>query len=446
MAGDNCHCLGAESLAVSHLSETPSLLHPVLECTVPFKKHLTVPAEYYDLAFLTGTAFSMKYNDDVNRFDETMKRSLQCSGPVVTLLSSGVTASRRSQELLCSLFGFEPISVDIDSEDQLSQWSPTVPFRKQGWDSLTSRCPTSGTLLHLLSPGTSNLLSPFLKREDRYALLSITAERGNGVSGSVCHARSLLASRMEQQKWKIGLSQAVGRSLNANQVLGTKGGLPALYLPTEEDNDTIPPVASSSIGLKEVAIPFYVDSSYPNGMTLQSTLSESILSRPGVGLYQWPSSSLVIRPLPAAFEDRNLAPQSLIFKCESLDKAIEDMEKHGAVGAKIGYSGTGKGQLVVRHPDLLPGMEVRFCENTSHSSVFAEAQESLLAGSLGGLQNRNVLLEGGTKGVDDHRIGVGDCWIEFRATLMNPSGFWRRYAKSRVNKCQIAKAPDLPYE
>ena len=97
--------------------------------------------------------------------------------------------------------------------------------------------------------------------------------------------------------------------------------------------------------------------------------------------------------------------------------------------AKIGYNGTAKGQIMVQTGDWT-GLDVRFCESTKYSSMFAEAQASLQAGSLPELQRE-----------EDGKLKDGDCWVEFRANLRHPAGFMRRRKPPR-----IAKIPDLPYE
>ena len=99
-----------------------------------------------------------------------------------------------------------------------------------------------------------------------------------------------------------------------------------------------------------------------------------------------------------------------------------------------------KGQLMVRSDDWV-GMDLRFCEQTKYSAGFAEAQESLLAGSLPSLQSTHVL--DGAQGTVDPRTDKMDCWVEFRESVRNPVGYWSK--QTTTNK-RTAKAPDLPYE
>jgi hypothetical protein len=102
---------------------------------------------------------------------------------------------------------------------------------------------------------------------------------------------------------------------------------------------------------------------------------------------------------------------------------------------------------MVIHKDTA-GLDIRLTESTACISSFSEAQEALLAGSLDELQNVNVLMEGGneTKAYQETMNGLGDCWVEFRANLKKPSGFFTRNTKSNRQSHKVAKAPDIPYE
>ena len=75
--------------------------------------------------------------------------------------------------------------------------------------------------------------------------------------------------------------------------------------------------------------------------------------------------------------------------------------------SKVGFNGyQSNGQLRIEeyrnyHPTSKPSssssFEFRYCNAKELSSSFAEAQESLMAGSLDDLQNVNVLVEGNDK-------------------------------------------------
>ena len=93
-------------------------------------------------------------------------------------------------------------------------------------------------------------------------------------------------------------------------------------------------------------------------------------------------------------------------------------------------------------------VDIRLCPATKPSSMFAEAQESLLASSLSELQSKHVLTHHSAKDTAaadreaDPKTNNMDCWVEFRANIRNPKGFLPRQSASP----RTAKAPDLPYE
>ena len=149
-----------------------------------------------------------------------------------------------------------------------------------------------------------------------------------------------------------------------------------------------------------------------------------------------------LRPLPTAGEDTRLPPPSLIFDCHNLADILLKEQK-GLKVAKIGYSGNRIGQLMLLHDDI-QGLDVRLCSEKKVSSAFYEAQESLLAASVEELQSSNALIGDGQEGKDDKRTGRGDCWVEVRANLKQPSGFFQR--GTARSKHRVAKIPDLPYE
>ena len=147
--------------------------------------------------------------------------------------------------------------------------------------------------------------------------------------------------------------------------------------------------------------------------------SPSHLPRIHTGLYRY--DSLALRPLPPGVADHAQVPTTLVFYVS----ALPDLPT-------IGKTGHRKGQVLLPLP-----MDVRLCAEAKHSTVFHEAQESLLAGSDAPLQSTRVL--GGN--AEDPLWNRADCWIEFRNTV------WSRFSRRRAgSKPRIAKAPDLPYE
>ncbi|KAL7546663.1 hypothetical protein ACHAWF_009996, partial [Thalassiosira exigua] len=221
---------------------------------------------------------------------------------------------------------------------------------------------------------------------------------------------------------------------------------------TECNNDSKDTATHERLGssgrMRELALPFV-----PGESSLQTKLSKSSLSRPLPGLYrcsrgetETDRSGLIFRPIPAAEEDLRLPPPSLVFQCDSLEESRKLVESQGGRTSKIGWRGDGGlGSLIVGHPSV-PGLDIRVCEASGDewalSARFDEAQESLLAASLTDLQSKHVVSEGQNQGVDS-RSGNGNCWVELRANVRRPAGFFRRLAPTKV---EVAKPPDVPYE
>lgn len=404
------------------------------------------------------------------------------SSPVVTLLSRSPVASRRTQSLLQSLFGMKPICLPRQEEvceDGLDFLFPSFLRGWNRWDSVASQCPSSGAVLHLLSLSCQSVDDDDdgIKNGGKsLSLISVTQGFEGGkifsndsASASVFKARRLLARRVREVgnsstalAVKITMCTALGQRIDSSHLFGScaKIGLPYMCLPSANYNSSDcnsrcagGDIKASTFRLREVVLPYFDDAMYEDGSSLMSRLGDSALSRPLVGLYQWPQNGIAFRPLPAAKEDLTLPPPSLVFGCESLDNAQQAIDDSGAISAKVGFSGNGrKGQLIVRH-DLLTGLDFRMCEaGSSFSSIFAEAEESLLAGSLDDLQNANVMAEGGAgiyassnsvQGKSDAMNGLGDCWIEFRANMRNPSGFWQK--RNQESSKRIVKPPHIPY-
>jgi hypothetical protein len=279
-------------------------------------------------------------------------------------------------------------------------------------------------------------------RKGSFSLLAITdAPTTTPNAEAIQSFRTFLASHVKSRASLIKMKKSIGSSIYTAELLSSvaTGGLPLLSLPqtvleNEESSDE-----NQGTGLKEVVIPYYDYGVYADGSTLLSNIGDARLKRPAVGVYQWTGSSTCIRPLPTAAEDQRLPPPSLIFHRQNHDDV--DVQEYGATTVKIGYGGTGDGQLMLLHGDLA-GLDVRYCPRKDVSSTFSEAQESLLAGSLDELQSTNTLLVGGEKAKEDDRIGKADCWVEFRANMKRPLGFLPRSS----GKLRTAKAPDIPYE
>jgi hypothetical protein len=379
-----------------------------------------------------------------------MKRSLCSRAPVISLLSPSLAASRRAIDQLAAWTNLQPLS---ESDVESSPESLNSVFRsnfgflpKLKWESLALQCPETGTILHWLSieSKSQSPLGTHNSTPHPYELLAVQD------ANSVAQACEEIATRVgiSASVPYLCMSHAMGRPITVQQLLAS--GLPLLNFREDvvatSDNigNTGNKLTLSNGCLKEIVIPAYNDETDHDGYTLLDQFSQSSLARPVTGLYQFQDSrsKLCLRPLPAAEADTRLPPPSLVFHTDSVDRiqelaltatvASDDSDSSSATAvatAKIGYNGTGKGQIMVQTGDWT-GLDVRFCEATKYCSMFAEAQASLQAGSLPELQRD----EGG-------KLKDGDCWVEFRANLRHPAGFMRRRKPPR-----IAKIPDLPYE
>lgn len=393
--------------------------------------------------------------------------SQKALSPVVTILSPSPAASRRAQEILGNLFGLDDHGAAAaahggnDHDDALNAKFKSFLGPTMTWDSVSSRCPASGTLLHWLSlDNNSNQSSS--DTGGKFSLLAVTATAPNDTcSNNIQQARAVLASNLPNSLIPLKLRHLANRPLTADAMLRRHQGLPILDLQeaaattaTKEKND---PTRNGR--LKEVAFTMYDDAVYEDGSTVLSQLSQSDLLRPVTGLYQWPPSQndydvddpmgFCLRPLPSAKPDlrgsSSQLPLVLTFHCESVEEVLQKMQQQqdaenssGNVHlnfSKIGYTGHRRGQLRVQASstgsgnesnnspavNCLPGLDIRWCDSTTYSSMFNEAQEALLASSLPELQSSNVLKA--EPGVEDARIGSSDCWVEVRTMAKNPIGF-----------------------
>ena len=411
---------------------------------------------------------------------------------MLTFLSPGPARSRSAVEFLHELLGMPLVDAGSgpgaagtrDCLDELHFGSST-----SSWDSVACACPASGTVLHFLSPsadqGEATSGRPALR------LMAVHGSRSaSSPSEALRECRRRLAGSIRERQI-VASSAAEGRLRGLLYTMGSAAGgqpKPSWILeknpsasrhvspffdltPFSSTNESVGPSERESPfkrhhnggKLRELALPFF-----PGSSSLQTKLSESpSLSRPLPGLYQCSAgaegrasatkgdpaenSGLIFRPLPAAEEDLRLSPPSLVFQCESLDEVRRSVEGRPGGGIeKIGWRGHGRpGSLVVSHPSVA-GLGVRVCEGAGGmwrpEGMFAEAQESLLAGSLAELQSTRVVSEGGGDGTspgrEDPNTLKSDCWVEVRANVRHPMGFFSQ--KPTVTK--VANIPDLPFE
>lgn len=360
---------------------------------------------------------------------------------VVSFFSPSPSASRRAQNLLAKICKLEKVnltSFDHDGDKLNSVFRSFLPMFSNTWDSVALQCQSSGTVVHFLSSFDTK---ENIGRGYAFALLGITnATVAESNQVSVQSFRNLLASSIETRSSSIKLKTIIG-SLQAGEMLRdiSNGSLPLLSVAEQKATEDDVTKNAPPSGLKEVVVPFFDYAQYTDGSTILSRLSKT--QRPAIGVYQLGQRSIRVRPLPTASEDRSLPPPSLVFHCNDLEEV--DMTKEGAKTGKIGFSGNRIGQLMVQHEDLL-GLDIRFCPSEKVTSVFDEAQDSLLAGSLDELQSTNTLLAGGEKSKDDDRIGVADCWVQVRANLKSPSGFLKRQGRSSSTQKPNARPINTP--
>ena len=445
------------------------------------------------------------------------------SGPVITFLSKSPSASRKTLALLGQLSnnGLERINTHNDNNtwnnknDILNDSSSVPLFLK--WDSVASRCRETGTILHLLSidyndnSNDDTIASDEEKMQQNLSLLAITPPSVSSLStDSLKLARDALASHIREQMsnptstpttslqyyyhgvklytmWKLGIQ------ITSEYILGPQNnGLPILQFPNpnnisvrnvhnsiknEKEKDTS---GLSSSSVREIVIPHLNNAKYShNGSSLLNELASN-MHRPLTGLYQWKTQensdqNVFFRPLPTSDQDLVLSSPTIVFRFNhDLNEIIQKKEDINIQCDKIGFNGGKNGQILIQH-ESLTGLDVRFCNSPDLSSTFAESQESLLAGSLQELQSAHVLTEGSNNNhnnmnnVDqekntsnvrsDKMNGLGDCWVEFRANIKRPTGFFKqmKQAANKMNltntsttkttsNSRIVKAPNIPYE
>mmetsp|Transcript_96 Transcript_96/g.203 ORF Transcript_96/g.203 Transcript_96/m.203 type:complete len:408 (-) Transcript_96:1403-2626(-) len=407
-----------------------------------------------------------------------MYKSRLIQAPVITLLSPSLYASKKAASLLEALGNMTLVSssslgedtttvetttkIQKEQDDQLNRaFQSSIPGFSRTWQSVGVVCPESSSVVHFCSmtdsvPNSHNNNNNNNKSKSTktpFALLAIT-DSGTETNPKqiIQQCRNHLATQVSSTL-KTQLKYVVGGQITPSDLLRdtvSSDGLPWLSMENAIQKDSIANTENGpkSPFLKEIVVPFFDSAVYQDGSTILSKLANAETLRPTVGVYHWPGSSMCIRPLPTAAQDQRLPPPSLIFHHESPDEVTLAAKKETFRTARIGFSGgMNDGQIMILHQDLL-GLDIRYCRQTIVSSAFSEAQESLLAGSLEELQSTQTLVAKGEEGSkeNDDRIGKGDCWVEVRANLKRPSGYWKRNSSKKAGSVKIAKIPDLPYE
>eukprot|EP00536_Pseudo-nitzschia_multiseries_P017450 jgi/Psemu1/321182/estExt_fgenesh1_pm.C_15560003 len=387
-----------------------------------------------------------------------MNRTTRLYAPVISIISPSFTASKKAVSLLSVIGNMEQFSIVTDdalsSQNSLNEtFKSSFPGLSCSWTSVGARCPVSGAVIHFCSIGDLAEKGRETKTKP-FALLGITesdepsSDSASAVEMSIRNFRNLLASRLRERtalnRSLLHLKRLINGSLTTKDLLRdiSHDGLPLLTVPqiprgidacVTPRGDLKGSEDLPSTFLKEIVVPHFDYAAYRDGSNLVSHLGLAPTKPPAVGVYQWPNSTMLIRPLPTASEDAILPSPSLIFHHQSPEDIswIREKTSKGKEAGRLSRKGR-------------PGVDVRYCPRTEVSSAFSEAQDSLLAGSLEELQSTNVLAST-REGESDVRIGNGDCWVEVRANLRRPSKLLRR-SKSSQGKQRIAKIPDIPYE
>lgn len=406
-----------------------------------------------------------------------MRATYVARAPVVTFLSASRVASEKAQRVLCALFSFQPIDASASSGDSLDSRRGAWWWWGHGrWDSIAAACPESGTVLHFLS-SENHRASSRTTTDATMSLLSIT-DGGPANDDDVARARRVLADQTERASsfasgWRVALARATGREITPTHLLGRRASVPLMVIETRDDDEDDEQVVADG-GLREIVVPYVPNDVHRAFFSSLARPVDPSTGRPVVGLCRWPGSALLLRPLPASAVDRSLPPPSLVIRRRDLDDDVvvadNNEEEAIATTSRVGFTSGGGGQLMVHHP-ALRGVDLRLCAATGLSSSFAEAQDALLAGSLDDLQSENVLVEGGRNqnesndvkatrsrtDVKDKSIKerlLGDCWVEFRANMRRPEGFFSSFERGGLSPStrgrdgggRSAKAPDIPYE
>jgi len=426
---------------------------------------------------------------------------------VLTFLSPSPAYSRSAVAFLDRLFGLIRVDATSRSRDGLDALHFGSRASSPAWESAACACPSSGAVLHFLSPSTGRDERNIV----RYPALHLVGvhgshstpiqsdrSRGEKYQAAVLECRQRLSDHVARRQLTSGGAAGLEARLRGtllNIIHGVLGKQPTpswllsanpfskhptspmLDLSSWASNGESPvkhgtqsAVSStntdySSGKLREIALPFF-----PGTSSVQAVLAKSSLIQPLPGLYQCSAVSgtacnpksgkttddpgLIFRPLPAAEEDLHLSSPSLVFQCDCLDTARATVEKDlGGRVDRIGWRGHGQpGSLIVRHSSIM-GLDIRISavvesEGWPLSSRFDESSEALMAGSLAELQSVHVASSGEADATakEDPKILKGDCWMEFRERNKRPFKQLLSPWWKKPKAISVAKPPDIPYE
>lgn len=125
----------------------------------------------------------------------------------------------------------------------------------------------------------------------------------------------------------------------------------------------------------------------------------------------------------------------LVLQVANLEAAQRALQHRGCPTDLIGRSSaqSSTGQLVVRLPRAADGLEVRLCEQVTVSPFFCEGSRTLMEGVIvessadDGFRQDASPPRGGEAALPLQQDGgrVGDCWMELRAMMKHPEGFFK---------------------
>ena len=383
---------------------------------------------------------------------------------VITFFSPSPRVSNSAVGFFEKLFGLR--TLELTNSATISCRLNDIYGHGWNWNSKASVCPSSGAVIHFLSPHSGNEVD-FVREQgeaQRLELISIHSSQQSSPEDALLMCRKCLANESRRQQYTNSTAEGMARGLVFRVLTSLMGKNPqsswffsrlheghqpstlldlSVCASGSPDEGKSTPGPTSGGRLREVALPYSTQSS-SNLLTILSKMPS--LSRPLPGLYQMPGDTgLILRPLPAATEDMRLSAPSLVFE---YDDDISHIEKAAALSGgrigKIGWRGDRKkGSLILAHPDIA-GLDIRVASGAL-SSFFDEAQESLLAGSFDKLQNANVTSDGRSNTTDEN-IGKKDCWAEFRHCATRPSGFVNQMLQKPADRQNTVAKPPSPYD
>ena len=117
-----------------------------------------------------------------------------------------------------------------------------------------------------------------------------------------------------------------------------------------------------------------------------------------------------------------------MLRCDDLEAAHAALRLSGGDAQRIGRSGTDPGQLQVVMP-WSRGLEIRLCQRLQPAALFHESHDSITDAPdvIPELQSSRVDPSDNTRDrLAPAKEDGGDCWMETRAMIKRPWGFFAR--------------------